>query len=218
MTREINIEVFFDFICPWCMIGKRQLQVAIQKLRHSHPDVIVKLQWKGVQLLPHIPVDGIPFHAFYLQRLGSMTAVRMRQAQVRQAAKAVSIHLDFDRIPRMPNTAKAHSFYANARKISDAAQSDRLLEGLYSAYFHHSENISDTEVLRKIATYCGLSEEVIDEIIEKPHTPFFNTDTGGKGVPYFVFDRSFAMVGAQPADELYQAMLDALLVERREIA
>jgi predicted DsbA family dithiol-disulfide isomerase len=145
------------------MIGKRQLQVAIEKLRYSHPDVIVKLQWKGVQLLPHIPVDGIPFNAFYLQRLGSMTAVRMRQAQVREAAKAVSIDLDFDRIPRMPNTAKAHSFYANANKICDAAQSDRLLEGLYSAYFHHSENISDTEVLRKIATYCGFSEELIED-------------------------------------------------------
>lgn len=217
MTREINIEVFFDFICPWCMIGKRQLQVAIEKLRYSHPDVFVKLQWRGVQLLPHIPMDGIPFNAFYLQRLGSMTAVRMRQAQVRQAAKAVSIDLDFDRIPRMPNTAKAHSFYANANKICDAAQSDRLLEGLYSAYFHHSENISDTEVLRKIATYCGFSEELIDALLQKPHMPFFNGDTGGKGVPYFVFDRSFAMVGARPADELYQAMLDAL-VERREIA
>lgn len=215
MTREINIDVFFDFICPWCLIGKRQLQVAIQKLEQSHPDVVVNLQWKGVQLLPHMPVEGIPFNAFYLQRLGSMTAVRMRQAQVREAAKAVSIEIDFGRIPRMPNTAKAHSFYANMRKISDPQQSDRLLEGLYSAYFHHSENISDTDVLRKISSYCGFSESVIDDMIQKPHAPFFNADTGGKGVPYFVFNGSFAMVGARPAEELYMAMLDMLELERK---
>lgn len=210
MTREMNIDVFFDFICPWCLIGKRQLQIAIQQLRQSHPDVEVKLHWRGVQLLPHIPVDGIPFNAFYLQRLGSMTAVRMRQAQVRQAAKAVYIDIDFERIHRMPNTAKAHSLFVNALKISSPEQSERLLEGLFSAYFHHSENIADTAVLRKIAMYCGYAEAVIDHILAEPSILFISKDTGGKGVPYFVFDGCFAMVGAQPAEALYKGMLETL--------
>lgn len=48
------------------------------------------LHWRGIQLLPQIPMEGIPFDAFYLKRLGSATAVRMRQDQVRQAAKTVS--------------------------------------------------------------------------------------------------------------------------------
>ena len=50
MSRQLPIDVFFEFICPWCLIGKRQLQVAIQKLNRSHPDVEVVLKWKGVQL------------------------------------------------------------------------------------------------------------------------------------------------------------------------
>jgi len=213
MTREINVDVFFDFICPWCLIGKRQLQIAIQQLKQTHPDIKVVLHWRGIQLLPQIPMEGIPFDAFYLKRLGSATAVRMRQDQVRQAAKTVSVDIDFSRIHRMPNTAKAHSLLINALKVGGSAQSDRLLEGIFSAYFHHSENISDSAVLRKIAAYCGFPEDVIDDILDQPSIPFVSADTGGKGVPYFVFDGCFAMAGAQPADTLYNAMLEALMVQ-----
>lgn len=210
MSRQLPIDVFFEFICPWCLIGKRQLQVAIQKLKRSHPDVEVVLNWKGVQLLTQIPVDGIPFQAFYLQRLGSSVAVRMRQAQVRQAAGMVGIEIDFEKISRMPNTAKAHQFFKNVLEMSNPIQADRLLEGLFSAYFHHSENISDIAVLQKIATYCGFEEDAITRISDVPDRLFISADTGGKGVPYFVFDGGFAMAGAQPADVLYKAMLEAL--------
>ncbi len=217
MKRQLPIDVFFDFICPWCLIGKRQLQNAIQQLAHSHPDVEVLLRWRGVQLLPQIPIDGVPFEAFYLKRLGSVTAMRMRQAQVRQAAKAIDVDIDFERIYRMPNTAKAHSLFVNALKISSPEQSERLLEGLFSAYFHHSENISESAVLRKIAMYCGYSEETVNNILASPSIPFVSKDTGGKGVPYFVFDGSFAMAGAHPADALYKAMLDALAVQGQAV-
>lgn len=217
IKRKLNIDVFFDFICPWCLIGKRQLQTAIQQLQQSHPDVEVLLHWHGVQLLPHIPAEGIPFEAFYLKRLGSVTAMRMRQAQVRQAAKAVDVDIDFERIYRMPNTEKAHSLFVNTVKISSPEQSGRFLEGLFAAYFHQSENISESAVLRRIAMDCGYSEDVIDSMLAAPIIPFVSKDTGGKGVPYFVFNGSFAMAGAHPADALYQVMLDTLAVQGQAV-
>jgi len=217
MTREINIEVFFDFICPWCMIGKRQLQVAIEKLRNSHPDVIVKLQWRGVQLLPHIPTDGVPFEAFYLKRLGSIAAIKMRQTQVHQAAKAVSLDFNLDRIPRMPNTAKVHSFFIHVAKFGSAEQSERLLEGLFSAYFRDAENIGDSAVLDKIASYCGYADKTIKAALHESSLPFHSKDTGGKGVPYFIFNASYAMAGAQTAETFYQAMLEVLM-DRGQVA
>lgn len=213
MTAIISIDVFFDFICPWCLIGKRQLHMAIEKLKQSHPDVKVVLNWRGVQLLPHMPDQGMPFQAFYLQRLGSTTAVRMRQMQVRQAAKAVGIDLDFERIVRMPNTAKAHTLLFNALKIGSAEQNNRLLEGIFSAYFHHSENINDAYTLAKIAGYCGFQDSCVDEILTQPLFEFSSANTGGKGVPYFVFNGRFAMAGAQPATQLYQAMLETLMIQ-----
>ena len=210
MKSEINIEVFFDFICPWCLIGKRQLQSAIQKLKIKHPKVTVNLHWRGVQLLPHIPLTGVPFEAFYLQRLGSSNAVRMRQTQVREAAKMVKVDIDFDSIRRMPNTLLAHRLFLNLSKISTPVQTDRFLEALFTAYFHHSENIGDEATLKKIAMYCGFADDVIDRILARPFMPFISADTGGKGVPYFIFDKSFAMAGAHHADALYKAMLDTL--------
>lgn len=210
MSHRLPIDIYFDFICPWCLIGKRQLQVAVKLLKKSHPDIEVVLNWRGVQLLPQMPVDGVPFGAFYLQRLGSTTAVRMRQEQVRQAALAVDVDIDFSKIPRMPNTARAQHFLKNAQKLGDATLSDRLLEGIFSAYFFHSENIADLFVLKKIATYCGYTEEDINFMSADIEQPFISANTGGRGVPYFVFENGFAMAGAQPAKAIYKAMLDTV--------
>ena len=216
MKSAVEIEVFFDFICPWCLIGKRQLQAAIELLHQTHQDVQVQIKWRGIQLLSAIPLDGVPFKAFYLQRLGSPTAVRLRQGQVRQAAKAIGVEIDFDKIPRMPNTAKAHYFFSKASALGDAEKHNLLLEAIFSAYFHHSENISDPLVLEKIAVQCGYQAAAIQAILDIPPTPFISADTGGKGVPYFVFDGSFAIAGAQPADVLYQAILEVLQTQEVE--
>lgn len=217
MKTKISIEVFFDFICPWCLIGKRQFQIAIQQLKQTHPNVDVNIKWRGVQLLPSMPIDGIPYKAFYLQRLGNKTAVSMRQEQVRQAAKAVGVEIDFERIPRMPNTARAHSIFANAMRLGDSAQHDLFLEGLFSAYFHHSENISDPDVLQKIAMYCGYPEAQIKELLDAPDIPFISANTGGKGVPYFVFDASYAMAGAYHSSIFYKTMLDVLVAQKQAV-
>lgn len=175
----------------------------------------VELKWRGIQLLPAIPLDGIPYKAFYLQRLGTSMAVKRRQEQVRQAAKGVGVDIDFERIPRMPNTAKAHSLFLNVMKFSKPEDVNLLIEGLFSAYFHHSENISDPAVLQKIAVYCGFDEGKIKQILADPQTPFISANTGGKGVPYFVIDGSFALAGAHAASTLYDAMLDALELQRQ---
>lgn len=217
MKQTLEIDVYFDFICPWCLIGKRQLQTALHKFCQIYPEIDVQIRWRGIQLLPAMPVDGIPFKAFYLQRLGSTTAVRMRQEQVRQAAKAVGVEIDFERIPRMPNTAKAHSLMNNALKLVDEQKYDLLLEGIFSAYFYHGENISDTATLLKIASYCGYDAADIQAILDTPNQSFVSANTGGKGVPYFVFDGALALAGAQPANVLYQAMLEALEVKEAQL-
>lgn len=210
MSRQLHIDVFFDFICPWCLIGKRQLQTAIKQLHRTDPDIDVILHWRGVQLLPHIPVEGVPFQAFYLKRLGSVTSVRMRQAQVRQAANVVGVDLDFDRIKRMPNTAQAHHLLEHALKIGSPKQCDMLLEQLFAAYFHHSEDIGDTAVLLKIAALCGFSADTLGNYLDEP---FISANTGGNGVPYFIFDGRSALAGAHSADILYKAMLEALATQ-----
>lgn len=212
MSRSLRIDVFFDFICPWCLIGKRQLERALVQLRANQADVEVELAWHGVQLLPDMPVQGEPFAEFYRQRLGSTEAVRMRQAQVQQAAAAAGLEIDLAGIARMPNTADAHRLLACAAGLGSAAQREALLERLFAAYFHNGEDLGDTASLLAIAEACGFEPAQLAASLRGDGSPFVGEAAGmaGSGVPYFVFDRRLAVSGAQPAEVLLGAMTEAL--------
>lgn len=229
----LHIDIFFDFICPWCLIGKRQLEAAIDMLKHSHPEVEVVTHWRGVQLLSHLPEQGVAFESFYLQRLGSAEAVEMRQAQVRAAALAVGVEIDFKKIKKMPNTAKAHHFMHHvAMTLGPSMQVQRLLERLFAAYFFLQEDIGDEQQLNKIAEQCGLAAYFTADAAQATAAgPFFQNSgpqvrklssvyerslqqrpqmPPNQGVPYFIFDARLGVSGAQPAQVLYRSMLDAL--------
>ena len=208
--ETLRIDAFFDFICPWCLIGKRQLERALAQLQGSRPDVEVELAWHGVQLLPHLPAQGVPFDEFYRQRLGSAEAVRVRQAQVRQAAAAVGLSIDFSGISTMPNTADAHRLLERAAGLGSVAQRDALLERLLAGYFHHGENLGDSTTLLAIAESCGYPRAVLADCLEGARSPFEDGGMGARGVPYFIFNRRQAVSGAQPAEVLLQAMQQAL--------
>nr|WP_178117871.1 DsbA family oxidoreductase [Pseudomonas sp. R5(2019)] len=206
----LRIDVFFDFICPWCLIGKRQLERALAELRASHPEVELELGWHGVQLLPHLPAQGVPFTEFYQKRLGSAEAVRLRQAQVRQAAASVGLSIDFRGISTMPNTADAHRLLENATALGSVAQRDALLERLFAAYFHEGKDLGDSAILLAIAESCGYSREALADCLEGARSPYDDGGMGARGVPCFIINRRQAVSGAQPAEVLLQAMHQAL--------
>lgn len=214
MSRPLHIEVFFDFICPWCLIGKRQLDGALERLRAGRPDLAVTIQWHGVQLLPDLPARGVPFAEFYLRRLGSEQAVRLRQAQVREVAAANGVDIDFARIERMPNSANAHRLLQRTAQLGSAAQVEVLLERLFAAYFHNGEDIGDPATLLRIAEACGFGFSPLDlvDCLRGDGNPFIGDSAwaGATGVPYFVFDRHLELSGAQSTEVLLGAMQAAL--------
>lgn len=210
MTGTLRINVFFDFICPWCLIGKRQLERALTQLRASHPQVEVELAWHGVQLLPDLPAQGVPFVEFYRQRLGSAEAVQKRQAQVRQTAQSVDLSIDFSGISTMPNTADAHRLLERAAELGNVAQRDALLERLFAAYFHRGEDIGNSATLLSIAESCGYPRSALADCLEGARAPYNDGGMSARGVPYFIFNRRQALSGAQPAEVLLQAMQQAL--------
>lgn len=212
MSPVLKIDVFFDFICPWCLIGKRQLERALALLRGSHPQVEVELAWHGVQLLPHLPAEGVPFAAFYLERLGSAPAVSMRQAQVQQAANDAGLDLDLSRIALMPNSADAHRLLACAAGLGTAAQREALLERLFAAYFRHGEDLGDSATLLAIAASCGYEPAQLAPALRGNGQPYFSQAVGGmaQGVPNFIFNNRLEVSGAQSPKLLHAAMLQAL--------
>lgn len=214
MKQTLSVEVLFDFICPWCLIGQRQLQAALLLLQRDQPQVQVELQWRGVQLLPGLPANGLPFHAFYVQRLGSEQAVRERQAQVRAAASVVGEDIDFTRIRRMPNTANAHRLLQRASSLLGAAQLEAMLAQLFIAYFHQGRDLGDSRVLLAIAQSCGLQAVQVADCLRDDGSPFLDgAGRAGSAVPRFRFNEGRLIAGAQPAEVLLAAMLEALQVQ-----
>jgi predicted DsbA family dithiol-disulfide isomerase len=211
MKKMLLIEAYFDFICPWCLIGKRQLERALAQLRTRHPDVEVDLVWHGVQLLPHLPAQGEPFAAFYLNRLGSAEAVRLRQAQVQQAAAVAGLEISLASIATMPNTADAHRLMQRADALATPAQRDALLERLFAAYFEKGEDLGDGDTLLTIAESCGFDRAALADCIRGDGAPFVGLTNGAAGgVPHFIFGQRLAVSGAQPVEVLLKAMNAAL--------
>lgn len=208
----LNIDIYFDLVCPWCLIGKRNLDTAIKQLTGETPKLVIRKQWRPVQLLPALPDEGLPFKAFYLQRLGSEVAMQRRQAETRYHAAKANVELAFDRIRVMPNTAKAHRLLHHASNHLSEGQIETLLEDLFSAYFQRGENIGDSETLLQIASRRGLGvKDVARALSDKAPLPMTMRSNESEGVPLFVFDNRIPLAGAQGPHLLLAAMRDAVV-------
>jgi predicted DsbA family dithiol-disulfide isomerase len=216
MSSTLAIDVHFDLICPWCLIGKRHLRTALDQFRRSRPDVAVTVAWRSRQLLPDIPAAGIPYQAFYERRLGGPAAVAARRAQVQAAAQTAGIEIAFEHIALMPNTQLAHRLIDCAGEFGGAEQMTWLIERLFAAYFMEGRDIGALAVLLAIATDAGFPAAAIEARLAVPGAvDRFRTqlasDTDISGVPFFVFNNRLAISGAHPPASLLAAMEQALL-------
>jgi predicted DsbA family dithiol-disulfide isomerase len=210
-TDTLSVEVHIDFVCPWCLIGKRQLDDAVRRFQALLPDVRVETTWRSFELLPDTPIEGLCYETFYIRRLGSADAVALRRLQVKEAGRAAGVQFEFDRIRRLPNTARAHALLARAAALGTPAQQARLVDRVLTAFFSEGEDIGDPAVLRRLALACGLPESACVEAapavarIAATRRP----DPDVAGVPFFVFDRASTLAGAASTASLLEALLGA---------
>ena len=215
-NASMTVDVHFDFVCPWCLIGKRNLDAALSRLASLRPDVSVKVRWHSHQLLPDIPVGGVPYQAFYVARLGSANAVAARRAQVQEAARAAGVRLAFDRIEVMPNTRAAHSLVAWAATTGAGFQAAPLIDRLFTGYFMDGEDIGSPDVLERIGLACGLDAAGLAEHLaasrrnDDTRLPLSPQAEDVRGVPHFVFNSAMSLSGAYSAGAIVEAMLRSL--------
>lgn len=212
MATRLQIDVHVDVICPWCWIGKRHLEAAIATLQARDAGVQVQIVWHPAQLLPDLPPGGVPFRAFYERRLGSAAAVQARQAQVREAAAQAGLHIDFDRIARMPSSTRALALLVYSGAHGSPAQAHAVLDRLFAAHFQQGLDLGDAATVQAIASQCGLDGFAQGSNAASMRPAVLSPPISG--VPYFVFDQSVALAGAQPPQWLLDAM-DACLATKR---
>jgi predicted DsbA family dithiol-disulfide isomerase len=215
MPVALDVQVFFDFVCPWCAIGKRQLETALQSLVRERPGIHSTVAWHGLPLNPEIPRAGLSTRSFHRARMGGDAAAAARQAHARESAREIGMEIDFDRIGVMPNTLAAHRLTQHiARTHGDPSA---FIDALFDAHFVRGEHIGTPSVLARVAARCGFDDRNLawalagsaqaDALLLQSRERWRRK--GVHGVPHFVFNgRSVA--GIQSTGALAEALRQAV--------
>ena len=197
--KRLQLEVASDVICPWCYIGKKRLQKALNLI---DGEVQVDVAWLPFQLNPGMPKDGMPRAEYRKAKFGSLARSRELDARVIAEGRSEGIEFAFDRIERTPNTTEAH------RLIALAPDQDEVVNRLFRAYFEEARDIGDPAVLAEIAAQCGVEgwpEKAGDVSTLEGEVRAM----GISAVPTFIFERKSGVSGAYPAETLAAAMREA---------
>jgi predicted DsbA family dithiol-disulfide isomerase len=208
MPGTIRIDMIFDPSCPWCYIGKRQLQAAVA----LRPDIAPHLRWWPFLLHTDVPAGGVDRQAYLCRKYGSEGRLKRMQAAIIEVGAGVGIGFAFERIRRTPNTLLAHRLirFADGRGMADP-----VLEAVFHAYFVEGRDIGDLQVLIGVAAAAGFDARGIRAFLasggEREGVLIANERAhrlGINGVPTFVFDRRMVICGAQDPATLAR-LLDA---------
>ena len=208
----LTIDIVSDVVCPWCYVGKRRLEGALELYRARRPAAPApEVTYHPFQLNPDIPRDGVP-RAEYVEKKFGPRGYGAHERLV-HAGAPLGIAFAFDRIARQPNTLASHALIEWARRRGVQAA---VKEALLKAFFVDARDLTDPATLVAVAAEAGLdakeAEAAVadDELLKNVAEEEEHAKTMGiHGVPFFIFNRRLAVEGAQPADVLLEAMLEA---------
>lgn len=218
MHNTVKIDIWSDVACPWCYIGKRRLEDAIERFARRPEAVPVEVEYHSFQLAPDTPVDFEGSEVDFLVRHKGIDEAQVREmlATVTQIARSVGLEYDFDSLQHT-NTGKAHQLLhlAKAHGVQREAK-ERLLR----AYFVEGRHVGRTESLAELAAEIGLdAEEVARSLDADEHLPAVRADEqrarelGIRGVPFYVIDGRYAVSGARQP-ETFLEVLERVVAER----
>ena len=206
--RGLTVEVYSDIVCPWCYVGKRRLERALTSVGGD-----IHVTWRPFQLNPTMPSDGMDRAAYLKAKFGSLEAFGQMKEQLLAAGADEQIPFAFEKIQRTPNTFAAHRLVWYA---AQQGKQDAMVETLFRGYFLEGKNIGDLKTLAHVAAEAGLDRTETEEFLasEKGVVEVKAEETVGRrlgisGVPYFVFNGTVAISGAQPPDILVSAIQQA---------
>ncbi len=215
----MKVEIFSDIVCPFCYIGKRRFEKALEQFNHKEK---VELFFRSFQLDPNAPKNPKEdIHSTLAKKYEmSYEEAKKMNDQVADQAREVGLHFDFDKA--------IHSNTFDAHRLSHYALEEgkmyELMERLMKAHFTDGHNVSEHHVLADLAEEVGLSREESLRVLEDDaYTNDVEQDItlsgqyGVQGVPFFVFNRKYAVSGAQPT-EVFLEVLEKVFEEENEKA
>ena len=207
----MKIEIWSDIACPWCFIGKRRFETALEGFEHKDQ---IDVEWRSYQLDPTLPEHYDGTETEYLSRMKGMPQDQVKQmfGHVTAQAAGEGLNYDFDSVV-VANSFTAHRFLHLAK---EHGVMDQAKEALLSGHFEQGKDIGDAEYLVGIGVELGIPETEIRETLAGDRfAAEVRADIaearalGVNGVPFFVLDRKYGISGAQPAEAFAQAIRQA---------
>ncbi len=211
---KIKIGVVSDVVCPWCYIGKRRLEKAMEMASGFYA---FDVAYYPFELNPHIPEEGLDYGGYLCKKFGSESKFHELTRHVTRVAANEGLDFHLDRQKISPNTRNAHRVILLAREEGRQMQ---VAEAFFRAYFTEGVDLSKIENVINIAASAGMDPEKIEQLLNS------NTgkveiemaekelhDMGITAVPLFIIENKFAISGAQPVGAFSKAFEEVTLAK-----
>lgn len=206
MTNPIAITVYSDVVCPWCYVGKKRFELALES-----PDMpeIRPVAWRPFELNPDMPAEGMERAAYRAAKFGAERSAELDRT-MSQTGEEVGIRFAFSQMKRTPNTRLAHRLIWEAGR--QGAQNP-VVNRLFAAYFEEARDIGNASVLKEVGEEAGLDSKAIQAALCDPESEQavqqLVTDgyrMGIQGVPFFILAEKYGVSGAQPPQMWLEAL------------
>lgn len=213
----MQLDVISDTVCPWCYIGKKRLDKAVSAW--DRKDVEIAISWRPYQLDATIPPEGVDRQKYYERKFGSERAKEAGK-MISELGEKEGINFAFDQIKRSPNTLDSHRL---VRWAGSAGLQMEAVELLFKRYFEEGEDVGKAEVLIEVASDIGMDVDLVKELLtsdadrkQVEYEDHMAREMGVTGVPCFLFENKFSVVGAQDVETLTKVFsrVQERLVER----
>lgn len=205
----ISVEVFSDIVCPWCFIGKRNLEKALACLNTSEHKSI-KINWRSFQLNPQLPMRGITRSEYTSTKFGGAERAAQIYERISGAAMEVGLNLELEKIAMQPNSSRMHALVYAAESVQ---RDHELVEGFFKAFFIDGIDLTERDNLSFIAKSAGLETTLIDRVFSDDlYLDKIDEDIqqsakiGIQGVPFFIINQKVGLSGAQPPENIVKAI------------
>ncbi|MAW58892.1 MAG: hypothetical protein CL564_04650 [Alphaproteobacteria bacterium] len=208
----IKIDIVSDTVCPWCYIGKKRLDKAIEDYKGQE----FEINWHAFQLNPNMPIEGINRELYLSTKFGGKERADSIYEQIKQAGSSSNISFNFNEMFIMPNSFYSHMLIELSKEQN---LQNKIAESLFDAFFIKGKNIGNLSELTNIAISNNIKD--FNEDLFKNRKDLRNIiqtsdensrSKGVSGVPFFIINNNYAISGAQES-EVFKKIFETCLLE-----
>jgi predicted DsbA family dithiol-disulfide isomerase len=206
MKPQIKIQIISDVVCPWCYIGKRRIEKAMQTLDGEFD---FDVEYLPFELNPNIPKEGLDQKEYFSKKFGA-EKFKQLSAHVADVAAQEGLRFDFDKQKISPNTNNAHRMIWLAKQ---SGKQHQVKEALMKAYFEDGVDLTKDENLVGLAASVGMDAKEMAAFLKSTEGTAqvnelqqLNHQRGISGVPFYIINNQYGISGAQPSDVFVKAL------------